>query len=239
MTKKTDIESIPRERWEVEKAAEEIRCYLIRLCEDYDRGNTFAIVLVAVILRTLLKTKGRSISVFEQLGWHTNLFVDSRSPEGGFSFWEIGDNVSNHTFLMQKEVYGGLLKKKVCNTPEGLKFDFAPLLDVNRRSKQISFIDWYGGDKDEDKEKNKVLKVGEYKFTREDCIENVADKDGGAHFDPTIPIDYYALRQPTSLKIIVDGQVARFNQNPVYVSVRQIAWEVLDSWGECEAIDKR
>lgn len=221
MTKKTGIESIPRERWEVEKAAEEIRCYLIRLCEDYDRGNTFAIVLVAVILRTLLKTKGRSISVFEQLGWHTNLFVDSRSPEGGFSFWEIGDNVSNHTFLMQKEVYGGLLKKKVCNMPEGLKFDFAPLFDANRGVKQTSFEDWYKNDK--------VLKVGGYEFTREDCIENVADKDGGAHFDPVIPIDYYALRQPTSLKIIVDGQVARFNQNPVYVSVRQIAWEVLET----------
>jgi len=220
MTKKTDIESIPRERWEVEKAVEEIRCYLIRLCEDYDRGNTFAIVLVAVILRTLLKTKGRSISVFEQLGWHTNLFIDSRSPEGGFSFWEIGDNVSNHTFLMQKEVYGGLLKKKVCNMPERLSFDFVPLLDANRGVKQTSFEDWYKNDK--------VLKVGEYKFTREDCIENVADKDGGAHFDPTIPIDYYALRQPTSLKIIVDGQVARFNQNPVYVTVRQIAWEVLE-----------
>ena len=226
MAKQTQIENVPRTQAEIQQLGYEVITYLQRLCDDYDNGNTFAIVLVAVILRTLLKTKGWSISVFEQLGWHTNLFVDSRSPEGGFSFWEIGDNVSNHTFLMQKEVYGGLLKKKVCNTPKGLSFDFAPLLDANRGEKQTSFEDWYKNDK--------VLKVGGYEFTREDCIENVADKDGGAHFDPTIPIDYYALRQPTSLKIIVDGQVVRFNQNPVYVSVRQIAWEVLDSWDKVE-----
>ena len=113
------------------------------------------------------------------------------------------------------------MKKKVCNTPEGLRFDFLPLLNANRVLKQTSFNDWYDNDK--------VLKVGEYEFTRKCCIETVSDKDGGAHFDPTIPIDYYTLRQPSSLKMIVDGQIVRFNQNPIYVSVRQIAWEVMES----------
>ena len=136
MSKKKDIESIPRTREEVERIAQEIWDYLIRLCEDYDNGNTFAIVLVAVLLRTLLKTKRHkkeelsTISVFEQLGLHTMPFVDSSAPKGSFSFWQLGDNICNHTFLMQN-VYGGLLIKKVTNKDNGLNLDFLPLLDAN------------------------------------------------------------------------------------------------------------
>ena len=226
MSKKPDIESIPRTEEEVEKIAQEIRDYLIRLCEDYDNGNTFAIVLVAVLLRTLLKTKRHkkeelsTISVFEQLGLHTMPFVDTSAPKGSFSFWHFGDNICNHTFLMQN-VYGGLLSKHVTNGERGLNLDFLPLLGANRNSKTLPFEEWYQG---------VVFESKEYPFTREDCVESVADKDGGAHLDRNIPMDYYTFRQPTALQVLIDGQLAVFNQNPVYVSVRQIAWEVLESW---------
>lgn len=226
MSKKPDIESIPRTEEEVEKIAQEIRDYLIRLCEDYDNGKTFAIVLVAVLLRTLLKTKPRkkeelsTISVFEQLGLHTMPFVDSSALEGSFSFWHFGDNICNHTFLMQN-VYGGLLSKHVTNGERGLNLDFLPLLGANRNSKTLPFEEWYQG---------VVFESKEYSFTRENCIEYVADKDGGAHLDRNVPMDYYTFRQPTALQVLIDGQLAVFNQNPVYVSVRQIAWEVLESW---------
>ena len=225
MSKKKDIESIPRTREEVEKIAHEIKDYLIRLCEDYDNGNTFAIVLVAVLLRTLLKTKRRmkeessTISVFEQLGLHTMPFVDTSTPKGVTSFWHLGGNIWNHTFLMQN-VYGGLLIKKVTNKDNGLNLDFLPLLGANKNSKTLPFEEWYQG---------VVFESKEYSFTRENCIEYVADKDGGAHLDRNIPMDYYTFRQPTALHVLIDGQLAVFNQNPVYVSVRQIAWEVLES----------
>ena len=225
MSKKKDIESVPRTKAEVEKIAEEIRDYLIRLCKDYDNGNTFAIVLVAVLLRTLLKTKRRkkeelsTISVLEQLGLHTMPFVDSTALKGSFSFWQFGNNICNHTFLMQN-VYGGLLIKKVTNKDNGLNLDFLPLLDANKNSRTLPFEEWYQG---------VVFESKEYSFTRENCIEHVADKDGGAHLDRNIPMDYYTFRQPTALHVLIDGQLAVFNQNPVYVSVRQIAWEVLES----------
>ena len=228
MSKKKDIESIPRTREEVERIAQEIRDYLAHLCEDYDNGNTFAIVLVAVLLRTLLKTKRHkkdelsTISVFEQLGLHTMPFVDSSAPRGSFSFWQLGDNICNHTFLMQN-VYGGLLIKKVTNKDNGLNLDFLPLLDANRNSKTVPFEEWYQG---------VVFESKDHSFTREDCVESVADKDGGAHLDRTIPMDYHTFRQPTALQVLIDGQLAVFNQNPVYVSVRQIAREVLESWNK-------
>ena len=225
MSKKKDIVSIPRTQAETEQIGRDCLVYLQHLCEDYDKGNTFAIVLVAVLLRTLLKTKRRmkeessTISVFEQLGLHTMPFVDTSTPKGVTSFWHLGGNIWNHTFLMQN-VYGGLLIKKVTNKDNGLNLDFLPLLGANKNSKTLPFEEWYQG---------VVFESKEYSFTRENCIEYVADKDGGAHLDRNIPMDYYTFRQPTALHVLIDGQLAVFNQNPVYVSVRQIAWEVLES----------
>ena len=216
---KKDIVSIPRTQAETEQIGRDCLAYLQHLCEDYDKGNTFAVVLIAVVLRTLLKTKGSTISVLEQLGLHTMPFVDSSLPKGSFSFWHFGDNVCNHTFLMQN-VYGGLLIKKVTNKDNGLNLDFLPLLDANKNSRTLPFEEWYQG---------VVFESKEYSFTREDCVNKVADKDGGAHLDRNVPETYAYFREPTALQIIVDGQVAVFNQNPVYVSIRQIAWEVLES----------
>lgn len=222
---KKDIVSIPRTQAETEQIGRDCLAYLQHLCEDYDNGNTFAIVLVAVLLRTLLKTKRRkkeessTISVFEQLGLHTMPFVDTSTPKGVTSFWHLGGNIWNHTFLMQN-VYGGLLIKKVTNKDNGLNLDFLPLLGANRNSKTMLFEEWYNG---------VVFESKEHSFTREDCVESVADKDGGAHLDRNIPMDYHTFRQPTALQVLIDGQVAVFNQNPVYVSIRQIAWEVLES----------
>ena len=167
MSKKPDIESIPCTKAEVENIAQEIKDYLIRLCEDYDNGNTFAIVLVAVLLRTLLKTKRHkkeelsTISVFEQLGLHTMPFVDTSTPKGVTSFWQFDNNICNHTFLIQN-VYGGLLIKKVTNKDNGLNLDFLPLLDANKNSRTLPFEEWYQG---------VVFESKEYSFTRENCIE--------------------------------------------------------------------
>ena len=219
---KKDIVSIPRTQAETEQIGRDCLAYLQHLCEDYDKGNTFAVVLIAVVLRTLLKTRGSTVSVLEQLGLHTIPFVDSSLPKGSFSFWQLGDNICNHTFLMQN-VYGGLLIKKVTNKDNGLNLDFLPLLGANKNSKTLPFEEWYQG---------VVFESKEYSFTRENCIEYVADKDGGAHLDRNIPMDYYTFRQTTALHVLIDGQLAVFNQNPVYVSVRQIAWEVLESWEE-------
>lgn len=219
---KKDIVSIPRTQAETEQIGRDCLAYLQHLCEDYDKGNTFAVVLIAVVLRTLLKTRGSTVSVLEQLGLHTIPFVDSSLPKGSFSFWQLGDNICNHTSLMQN-VYGGLLIKKVTNKDNGLNLDFLPLLDANKNSRTLPFEEWYQG---------VVFESKEYSFTRENCIEYVADKDGGAHLDRNIPMDYYTFRQTTALHVLIDGQLAVFNQNPVYVSVRQIAWEVLESWEE-------
>ena len=219
MAKQTQIENIPRTQAEIQQLGYEVITYLQRLCDDYDNGNTFAIVLVAVLLRTLLKTKGSTESVLKQLGKNTIDFVDTRAPMGSFSFWTFGNNICNHTFIAQN-VYGGLLSKIVTNGEHGLNLDYQPLLDRNRNANWQSFDDWYTAI---------VFKDSTFQLSREDCINIVAEKDGGAHLDKRIPPKYSCFREPTALQFIVDGQIAVFNQNPVYVSIRQIAWEVLES----------
>lgn len=219
MAKQAQIANIPRTQAEILQLGKEVIAYLQRLCEDYDRGNTFAIVLVAVLLRTLLKTKGSTESVLKQLGKNTIDFVDTRAPMGSFSFWTFGNNICNHTFIAQN-VYGGLLSKMVTNGEHGLNLDYQPLLDRNRNANWQSFDDWYTAI---------VFKDSTFQLSREDCINIVADKDGGAHLDKRIPPKYSCFREPTALQFIIDDQIAVFNQNPVYVSIRQIAWEVLES----------
>ena len=226
MAKQTQIENVPRTQAEIQQLGYEVITYLQRLCDDYDNGNTFAIVLVAVLLRTLLKTKGDTKSVLHQLGQDSISFLDTRIPEGSFSYWTFSANICNHTFIAQN-VYGGLLSKMVTNGEHGLNLDYQPLLDRNRNADKQSFDDWYTAI---------VFKDSTFQLSREDCINIVAEKDGGAHLDKRIPPKYSCFREPTALQFIVDGQIAVFNQNPVYVSIRQIAWEVLESLKRAKVI---
>ncbi len=219
------IVSIPRTQAELEQIGREVIAYLGRLCDDYDHGNTFAIVLIAVVLRTLLKSKGDTKSVLKHLGLEDIPFIDTSVPRASFSFWNFEDHICNHTFLTQN-VYGGLLHKRVKNGENGLVLDFEPLLGANRLAKTTSFEEWY---------KAVVFENAEFRLSREECINEVADKDGGAHLDKLIHANYACFRQPTALQFIIDGEVARFNQNPVYVSLRQIAWEVLESLKEIQS----
>lgn len=226
MTQQDHIKNIERTQEEIQQLGYEVITYLQRLCDDYDNGNTFAIVLVAVLLRTLLKTKGDTKSVLHQLGQDSISFVDTRAPEASFSYWTFGDNIRNHTFIAQN-VYGGLLSTIVTNGEHGLNLDYQPLLDRNRNADKQSFDDWYTAI---------VFKDSTFQLSREDCINIVANKDGGAHLDKRIPPKYSCFRKPTALQFIIDGKIAVFNQNPVYVSIRQIAWEVLESLKRAKVI---
>ena len=47
--------------------------------------------------------------------------------------------------------------------------------------------------------------------------------------DEDMTIEEATFRIPEALKIIINGQQVAFNPAPMYVSLRQIAWEVLES----------
>lgn len=192
------------------------------LCKQFDEGHIQAALWIGVVLRTLLRDTATSHSLLQQKGdLNTLQFVSSVFPQGGVCGWNVGDGVSNIS-VIDGAVYAGLVRKRVeLSTDVFLLLDFEPMLDFAAEKNQLKSV--------EDWKSEVVFRDGNVTLTREQVIQNVANKDGGAHFDMNIPNDYASFREPNSLRIQINGQVAVFRQNPVYVSLRQIAWEVLET----------
>lgn len=210
---------------DIEQAYEWNLWMLKLLCKHFDEGNIQAALWIGVVLRTLLRDTAVSHSILQQKGdLDTLQFVSSAFSQGGVCGWNVDDGVSNIS-VIDGAVYAGLVRKKVeLSTDGSLLLDFEPMLDFAVKKNQLkSAVDW---------KSEVVFKDGNVALTREQVIQNVANKDGGAHFDMNIPNDYASFRELNSLRIQINGQVAVFRQNPVYVSLRQIAWEVLESLTE-------
>lgn len=210
---------------------------LEHLCNEFDKGRIEAVLWIAVVLRTLLFTnkmrRNSGTSIMDQLkskysDYNIN-YISSALPKperGGFiQGWTFGDNIHNINFT-GLDIYVGLAEK-------GLSVDNSGKLVANIR---------YKGDRDLsihhdmslDEWLDEVI-FCEYKgddsvvYTRIKAIKEVSDKDGGAHFDPKIPREYDNFRHPELAKIIYPGGMFTYSCNPVYVSIRQMAWEVLES----------
>ncbi len=194
-------------------------------CKQYDAGSVISAVQIATQLRVLVHDTAMSTSLLAQTGRKNNIqYVDSSiKHRGGISFWHI-ENVSNQVITVNEYIYAGLLKKTMTNGLNGKMptLNFEPLLEANNHgSKWEDFDTWYKG--------QTMFEYGQLKMTRKDIICTLANKEGGAHVDLNYSDDYKYFKEPTMLDININGLLARFNQNPVYVSVRQIAWEVLES----------
>lgn len=223
------IDDIRRGDDEAEEAFVQIVKLLEKLCEQFDQGLYYSAVLIGTLLRTLLKDsqdkrrKNSSVSLLSQVGKKDIQFLDTsiKGPSGG-SFWTF-NNIHNCNIQFNQFIYAGLLQKTMTqNESDEFSLDFLPLLDRNNNGlRYLNFANWY--------ENTTVFENSSFTLTRKDVIETVTDKDGGAHFDPTIPEEYAAFRKPTSLNIKINGQDAVFKQNPVYVTLRQIAYELLHS----------
>ena len=194
-------------------------------CKQFDEGSVVAAVQIATQLRVLVHDTNKSTSLLMQTGQKNNIqYVDSSiKHRHSFSFWTI-ENVSYQTIISNGDIYVGLLRKKMTDGLNGNMptLDFAPLMGDNSRESQWGdFATWYTG--------QTMFEYRQLKMTRKDIICTLANKEGGAHVDLNYSDDYKYFKEPTMLDININGVLARFNQNPVYVSVRQIAWELLES----------
>lgn len=179
---------------------------LSNACKSFDEGYKIEAKNIASRIRTLLYDSRSSESVLIQLKkkhilfYNTALDYDSRNP---FS-------------------YMGLIK--IIRRPEGDEF-FAPLDGDQSRylNGKIDFDSWWN--------KLTVLEdSNKNRFTREDLILKVANKDGGSHVDPYLDKDYVNLTRKESI-----GWRYANNTGEGYImgaelaSLRQIAHEVLKS----------
>lgn len=193
-------------------------------CEQFDKGNVVAAVQIATQLRVLVHDTAQSHSLLQQLGIKDSLqYTDSSIKHRGISFLHL-ENMSNQVISVSDSIYAGLLIRKMANGDREHfpTLDFAPLLETNLRdSAHVDFETWYTG--------QMMFECLGLKMTRRDIICTLANKEGGAHVDLRYSDAYKYFKEPTMLDITINGRQACFRQNPVYVSVRQIAWEVMES----------
>lgn len=204
---------------------------LEHLCNEFDSGRTEAALWIAVVLRTLLYTKGKKDkSILDQLKKNNPQFNPSLlstsfpipTTKNFIQGWEIR-NVCNTT-LTTASVFMGLLKKILWGQNNGeYVVDVEPMRDWHsQKNRYLSFNEWLNEIIFEDSEKKISL-------SRLKAIKVVANKEGGAHLEATIPNYYLAFRSKDLLKIRCNGEPLCFTRNPVFVSIRQIAWELIES----------
>lgn len=214
---------------------------LRHLCAEFDSGRTEAALWIAVVLRTLLHTCKKnskeysSHALIDQLQEAGRvkafLFQDTAFPMPTTTQftqgWRFGDHVCGIN-VRSSSIYAGLVCKTVNRVAEdSYAVDIAPNLDIwNTEKKHIPFDEWWN--------KNIVFRdtANNQTLTRHKVVLMVANKDGGSHFDPKVPIEYDTFRHPDLWKVKFDDKKIPFSKNPVHVSVRQIAWEVLQTINE-------
>jgi len=205
----------------IENFAEQVKC-LKKSCSDYDNGDTFEIKRVSVSLRNLLKDKNRDTSALTLLEKKNTIsFWDSSTKSGGISNFII--NGMQNCTVMVMDIYMGLVIKKITGLNNELTYHFVPLFEQPnwQRQDRLPFDSWY--------KQNIYIDPTGSALTRESLILSVAEQDGGNHFDIKINNHYYQFKQKDSLKLNVNGRVVVFENNPAYVSLRQIAHEVMES----------
>jgi len=193
-------------------------------CEQFDKGSVAVAVQIATQLRVLVHDTDKSHSLLQQLGIKNSLqYSDSSIKHRGISFLHI-EHMSNQVISISDSIYAGLLIKKMSNGDREHfpTLDFAPLLEANLHdTTKVDFDTWYTG--------QTMFECMGLKMTRKDIIYMLANREGGAHVDLRYSDAYKYFKEPTMLNITINGLKACFRQNPVYVSVRQIAWELMES----------
>jgi hypothetical protein len=177
--------------------------FLERSASWYDNGAEEEAIRLATAIRILVHDTNNSHSLLSQLDKKDILFYDSAIKYIPNAF---------QTFC---------LTSIRMSTKKGAEYR-APL--DGRDMEKIDFIKWW--------EENIIFKDNSGNiFTRKDLVRNVADKDGGAHVDPNLQEAYANLSRfnLTGLKLYVNGKQRGFKNTPVLPSIRQIAYELLET----------
>jgi hypothetical protein len=188
--------------------------FLVRSAASYDEGYEAEAKRLAVTLRVLMHDTSASKSLLGQLGVKSRLaFTDTAEP-------------IRPTNLMATP---GLVIMKFTSTEHGSHGEYVPPLDMlspGRIKPPVPFAAWWN---------NRVMKEQNgHTWSRRDFVTELASKEGGAHVDPRLNEQYERLARRNGLGWEVHapgtGLAKAFTGNPVAASVRQIAFEVIDTF---------
>lgn len=204
--------------------------HLVKECIEFDKGDTYQIKIISTSLRKILKDSRSCSSLLTQLQIKNNIkFIDTSIPRDSFSFWNIQACSDMH--IVVHDVYGALLQKHISFDKGKYHYYFSPLLDRNNNNaKWVDFDSWYNAI---------IYNDGAHSLTRKSLLEIIAEQDGGAHYDTKIESEYIAFSEKTSLKVVINNKNVSFDNNPAYISLRQMAYEVLYSLSLYESSNKQ
>jgi len=196
-------------------------------CNSFDQGKEYKAKDIAGRIRTLVKDgpNPNTISLLTHIGKKDILFVDSCIPYTnpvGFSHFDILTPLSN-TIINVSNIFIGLLYKKVLEGENGLEFYFEPLsrrISIVPKLKEVPFDDWWNQTIYEDNDRN-------IKLSRRSLTLSMAEKDGFAHVDKSLNVEYEEFLRSDTLSLYFNGQKVLFANNPAKNSMRQIGYELL------------
>lgn len=197
---------------ELENHFKEQILFLETSAKSFDDGNKSEAKRLAVTLRLLLHDTRNSRSLCSQLGLKENLFFDTSNYDGyDETPWDV-------------LVYTGLIGANL--NPFDTEVQFVPILDRqgNNPPKWRKYDIWWNMTVIKDSTGNT--------FSRRDLVLNMADKDGGAHVDPKITLEYAAISRQNSLGV-TGKSFSEKTYKPVSgaetAAIRQITYEVQKS----------
>lgn len=196
--------------------------FLESSCKAFDEGNEGEALRIAVVIRTLVHDTPNSKSLLEQLGLKSSIkFIDSADPIDPVPTKELYKGRQ----LMALSGMPGLFA--VSMSTQGAKL--LPRLEMAMNARgAVSFDDWWVS--------GCIPGENGARHSRSWLIKQMANKEGGAHVDPEINRLYSQLKQTTMGMTVIAGNVSGFTNSPADVSVRQVAWELVKSLQDAQAI---
>ncbi len=173
---------------------------------------------ISTVIRVLVHDTNNSTSLLKHLNKKDEMkFINSSSPNDG--------RLHSMTGMIgvrgvNAEQYFGLVAKLNEN---GMLIS-VPLFQQHlpewiEKYSKISFQDWWSME---------IIKIGGISLTRKQIILHVANKDGGAHIDDSLPEQYHKTKK-SKLNLNIMGIDTDLERNVVFASVAQIGWELQSS----------
>lgn len=196
--------------------------FLETSCQGFDSGNEDEALRIATTLRVLVHDTKNSISLLEQLGLkNTMQFIDSAAPIDPVPTGEMYDGQPT----MAISGMPGLFNMSF--TSEGAKL-VAPLSCAKYSRGPEGFNSWWtykcipghNGDR----------------YSRSWLVRQMANREGGAHVDPEISQSYNELQSTSMGMTVYSNGIRGFINSAGNVSIRQVAWEVLESLKQANII---
>ena len=214
--------------------------FLVKSCNDFDAGDEVEAKRISTALRILLKDKGRNTSVLSHLNKKNIDFYSYLLPSAGVIIigsntnnciinaqggLAVGKNTSNCIIDSQDlGVYMGGVMKSLSGQSNVMSYRFEPLCtcdDSIIKGCLVCFDDWYN--------QEILWDPNGTMLTRKMLIETLSEQDGGVHVDAKIINEYIYFKQKTSLLLNVNGQDVVFENNAAYASMRNIAYEIIET----------